>query len=274
MAFDTSDVISVTQVRDRVHDLAEERLQFRRAFEQMNAPDPTDDSWDIPTDDDTLGEPDEVAEGASYPTDEEAYSTVTATRRKFGQAIPITDEAIEDNAFPIIARLVDKQGRKMQEKLDGEAFTVLDSNLNASSPVTDTDDDTLSWDDILAGKTTLLGDGYDPDLLIVEENGLTDLLTDSDFLRASDFGDQIIVEGEGALGRAGGMTVALSNTGDISTNADAYMIDSRFYGAEVVWRGMEMEQVDERLEDKTYLKARTFRDWVALDSSAAIKVNG
>lgn len=270
MAFNTSDVISVTQIRDRVHQIAEENLVFRRAFEQLPVPPGTDDNWSVPVDNDVLAEPSEVGEGSRYPTDEESYGKVTFERTKIGQAIPITDEAIMDNAFPIVARLVDKQGRKFREKLDGSAFTELDGNLNASSPGGD-DDGTLSYDDVLEGKKILRGDGYNPNLLVVQEDGEEDLLTDSDFTRSTQLGDSVVQDGE--IGRASGMEVVVSNTGDLGAN-DAFIVDTTFYGGEAIWVDVEMEEVEDRLSDTTYLKARTFRDWKALDASAATKVTG
>lgn len=269
MAFDTSDAISVTDIRDRVWDLAEENLQFRRAFDQIQVPEGTDNQWQIPTDDDALAEPQEVREGSAYPADEEAYSTVTFTRTKYGQMIPVTDEAVMDNIFPIITRLVDKQGRKFQEKLDAEAFSILDNNQNSDGTIT-SGSGGLAYADVLAAKKELRADGYNPDLLIVEENGEENLLNDSNFTRDTDMGDAIVQNGE--LTSVSGLDVVVSNTGDMSANR-AFVVDTDFYGVEAVWMGMEMEEVEDRKADTTYLKARTFRDWQAVDAEANIKIN-
>lgn len=273
MAFDTSDAITVTDVRSRVHDLVEEQLQYRRAFMQMSAPASTDSSWDIPTDDDNLAEVEEIDEGSHYPADEESFSTVTANRRKFGQAIPVTDEAEMDNVFELASYLTDKMGRKFNEALDREAFNTLDGSLNSDSPVTNSGSSagTLEYDDILGGARELGVDGYDPDLMIIEPQGEEALRTDADFTRDTEMGDAVVSEGQ--VERVAGMDVVVSNTGQMSNNDDAYLIDTNFYGAEVIWGdGLEMDEVERPLEDKTYLKGRTFRDWVALDSEAAIKV--
>lgn len=272
MAFDSSDAITLTDVRNRVHDLVEERLQFRAAFMSMTAPDSTSSSWDIPTDDDILAQPEEVGEGSHYPTDEEGFTNVTATRTKYGQTIPVTDEAEMDNVFALASYLTDKMGRKFNEKLDSEAFTTLDGNLNSDSPVSNagSNSGTLEYDDILGGVRELGLDGYDPDLVVIEPEGEEDLRSDADFTRSTQMGDATVQEGR--VDRVAGMDVVVSNTGDV-TAGDAYLVDTDFYGAEVTWgSGMEMEEVDERLEDTTYLKGRTFRDWVALDAEAAIKV--
>lgn len=270
MAFGTSDAITVTDVRNRVHDLVEENLTIRRAFMQMNAPATTDNQWSIPIDSDVLGEPGEVPEGSNYPTDEEGFSTVTATRRKFGQTIPITDEAEMDNVFELAGYLTNKMARKMNEKLDSEAFTILDGNFNDAGAQGD-DGGTLTYDEVLSGVETLGLDGYDPDLLILDPSAEADLRTDADFTRDTQMGDAVVSEGR--IDRVAGMDVVVSNTGDVAQH-DAYLVDTDFYGAEVVWTPMEAEEVEDRLKDTTYLKARTFRDWVALDAEAAIKVQG
>lgn len=271
MAFDTSDAITVTDVRDRVHQLVEEDLQFRQAYLSMTPPAGTDDEWSIPIDSDNLAKPGEIGAGSHYPTDEEGFSTVTATRRKFGQAIPVHDEAQMDNVFAIVDYLSNKMARKMQEKLDSEAQTVLDGNLNTDSPVTDAGGSagTMEYGDILGGVRELALDGYDPDLAIIEPNGEEDLRNDSNFVRATDRGDAVVREG--TVDRVAGMDVVVSNTGDV-TSGEAYLVDTQFYGAEVTWVGMEAEEAREALKDTDYLKLRTFRDWVALDSEAAIKV--
>lgn len=271
MAFDTSDAITVTDVRNRVHDLVEEELQFRSAFMSMTPPAGTDNQWDIPTDDDNLARPEEIGEGSDYPADEEAFTNVTATRRKFGQTIPITDEAQMDNVFELIDYLSNKMARKMREKLDTEAFSTLNNNLNSDSPANNNQNGTLTYDDVLAGVKQLGLDGYDPDLLIIQPDGEEDLRTDADFTRSTQMGDAVVQEGQ--VDRVAGMDVVVSNTGDLGS-ADAFAVDSSFYGAEVTWMGMEAEEVRKELKDTDYLKMRTYRDWVALDSEAAIKIDG
>lgn len=267
MTFDTSDAISVTDIRNRLHDLAQENLVFRAAFQQLQVPDGTDNQWQIPIDEDVLAEPDEVAEGSHYPTDKDEADVVTFTRTKYGQAIPVTDEAIMDNIFPLISWLVDKQGRAFQERLDSEAFGVLNADNNDTSADTGT---TMSYDLFLEAKRILRDGGYNPDLCIIEAQGEEQLLGSDDVTPATEFGDAVIEEGE--LGRLAGVDILVSNTGDLGANT-GFMVDTSFYGAEAVWVGMEMEQVDERLEDTTYLKARTFRDWQALDDQAAVEMD-
>lgn len=271
MAFDTSDAITQTDVRNRVHQLVEEDLVFRGAYEQLTPPPGTDNQWSIPTDSDTLAQPDEISPGANYPVDEEEYATVTATRRKFAQAIPVYDEAQMDSVFPLMDRLARKMARKMNEKLDSEAFDVLDGNLNATSPVTNAGGSagTMEYGDILGGVRELGIDGYDPDLLIIEPNGEEDLRNDSNFTQATNQGEATVREGR--IERVAGMDVRISNTGDV-TDGEAYLVDTSFYGGEVVFGDIESEEERKPLSDTDYLKIRTYRDWVALDSEAAIKV--
>lgn len=271
MAFDTSDAISVTDIRDRVHELVEENLVYRRAFINFDVPDGTDSSWEIPTDDDNLAEPQEVREGSSYPTDEESFSKATFTRTKYGHTVPITDEAQMDNIFAIMDYMTSKMGRKMREKLDHEAFSTLDSNTGQTNQ--GDNGGTLDYDDILQGVRALRDSGYNPDLAIIEPNGEEALLSDADFTRSTDLGDDVVQNG--TIARVAGMDVAVANTGESNhADDDAYLVDTDVYGGEAVWMDLEIEEVREDLKDQDVLKIRTFRDWQPLDSNAAVKVQG
>lgn len=271
MAFSSTDAITDTDVRDRVWELSEEDLQYRRAFNRFMVPEGTDNQWSIPTDDDNLAQMEKIGEGTSYPVDEESFTNVTFTRQKYAQAIPIEDEAQEDSVFAIADYLSNKMARKASETLNSEAFTTLDGNLNSSSPVGD-DGNSLAFSELTTALRTLRNDGYSPDLWILEPQAEEDLLSDSNFNRATSQGDAVVEEGR--IGRMLGADVVVSNTGDAAAH-DAYLIDTTVYGGEAVWfGGMESETVRQDLKDVDVLKMAAWMDWQALDSSAAIKVQG
>lgn len=271
MTFKPADAVTEESVRNRIEEIVQEDLQFRQIFRQTRVPDGVGSTWKIPQPDDVIGDPDTITPGSSYPATEEDYSKVSINREKIGMKMRFLDEATMDNtSFDVISDQVDRAGRQMSEELNSRAFTELDGNLNSSSPV-GPDDGDLARDDYLQGLRTLRGDGYNPDTIVIEEHGEEDLLTDADFTRSTQMGDSTVREGQ--IARADGMNVVVSNTGDIS-DADAYIVDSSFYGYEAVWTGVETEGWRDEDTDSEYRKIRTFRQWKAIDSGAAIKVQG
>lgn len=271
MPFTQSDVIDQESVRARVEQIAEENLQFRRAFRQTNAPADAADSFKIPVPDDTLGEPEDLDELEEYPHDEEGYTKIQIDRQKIGQVVPLTDEAQMDNLFDVQADLIDRMGRKMQEKLNSSAFDVLNNNTHADSGALGTDDGSLTYQEVTAGLRVARSDGYNPDLLIIEPQGEESLLNDSNFTHATASGDDVIAQGQ--IARVAGMDVVVSNTGDLGAG-DAFVVDSDFFGYEGVWSGVETDEFRGDMNDVNYLKIRVFRGWAATDASANVKILG
>lgn len=271
MPFDTADALTEEAVRNRLEEIVQERLGFRAAFRETQVPDDAGSTWKIPQPDDTIGEPDEIQPGTEYPATEEDYSKISINRQKYGFRMEFLDEAVMDNtSFDVIADQVERAGRQFREYLNGEAFTELNNNLNSSSPNGD-QDGTLSYDDVLAGLSTLEGVGYEPDLLIVEENGIEDLRTDADFTRSTQLGDDVVQTGE--IGQVAGMDITMDTTNNLG-DADAFVVDTDFYGYEATWSGVEVESDRDFDTDKEVRKARAYKQWKAMDAGAAIKVDG
>lgn len=266
----TKDIITEEAVRRQVLESVEESLQFRRAFDTLDVSGISNDTIKLPKDDDTMTEPVEVGEGAEFPRDEEDVSTISATVKKYGMEVKITNEAIEDSLFDVMSRQVDKAGRKMNEKLNNLAFTELDANLHTNSPVGN-NDGTLAWDEVVDAKKELRDDGYNPTILIVDAEGEADLLKSSEFQRATDLGDETILEGQ--IGRVAGLDVFLDNDGLAAAN-DAYVIDPSRYGFDVVKEDISTQSYDDPARQAEVFQVWTRRVFKAQDSNAAIKVQG
>lgn len=273
MPFDTSDALTEESVRNRLEEIVQERLGFRAAFREVGVPDDVGETWKIPQPDDTIGEPTTIEPGAEYPATEEDYSKVEINREKHGFKMEFLDEAIMDNvSFDVVADQVDRAGRQFREYLNSQAYTVLSNNLNSDSPTNSgSSDSTLSRDDYLAGMSTLEGFGYDPDLMIVEENGLSDLRTDADFTRSTQMGDDVVRTGD--LPSVDGMEITIDTTNQLG-DSDAIIVDTDYYGYEAVWEGVTTESERDFDTDKEKRKARTYRQWKDMDASAAIKIDG
>lgn len=271
MPFQTANAITEESVRNRVEEIAQENLQYRRAFRQVQVPGDVGATWKIPQPDDVIGEPTEIQPGTDYPATEEGYSKISIDREKIGMRMDFLDEAVMDNtSFDVIADQVDRAGRQMREKLDSKAFSELDGNLNTSSPVGD-DGGALAFAELTTGLRTLRDGGYSPDLAILDAHAEEDLLSDSNFNRATDKGDAVVEEGQ--IARLLGMDVVVENTGDAADH-DAYLVDSDLYGYEAVWTDMETESERDFDTDTEKRKIRTFRAYKNIDSDAAIKVQG
>lgn len=271
MPFNAADAITEEAVRNRVEEVAQENLQYRRAFREVPVPDGVGSTWKIPQPDDVIANPTTISAGADYPATEEDYSKVSIDRVKIGMRMDFLDEAIMDNtSFDVVADQVDRAGRQMREELDSQAFTELDNNLNSSSAVGD-DGGSLAFAELTTALRTLRDDNYSPDLWILDAHAEEDLLSDSNFNRATDQGDAVVEEGQ--IARMLGADVVVENTGDAADH-DAYLIDTDFYGYEAVWMGMETESWRSEENDTEHRKVRTFRAWKAIDSGAAIKIQG
>lgn len=271
MPFSQSDAITQEVVRNRVEEIVQEDLQFRQAFRQTQVPDGTGETWKVVQPDDTIGDPDTIAPGSSYPGTEEDYSKIEIDREKYGLKMAFLDEGVMDNVtFDVIADQVDRAGRQMAEKLNTEAFSELDANLATESPVGD-DTGTLAYSELLDGKKELRADSYDPDIVILDPEAERDLQTDSSFNRATDQSDDLVRDGQ--IARVSGMDVVVSDAGEMASH-DAYLIDTDQYGYEAVWSGVESESWRDEDSDTEYRKIRTFRGFKAIDSEAAIQVQG
>ena len=266
-----SDIITQEEIRDVVLRTVEENLLYRMAFgTSLNVSGMANDTLKIPVEGDTMGEPVEIKPGMEFPLDEEDISTISVTVAKYGVAIKIAKEAIDDSKFDVIAMQVEKKARKMQELLNTLAHTELAANLHANSPI-GTDGGPLVFDEIIDARTELVNSGFMPNMIIVDPKGEADLIKSAEFQRATDLGDDVVLNG--AIGRVAGMSVFVDNSGKLGDN-EAYVIDNREYGVEVVKDNIGTDE----WEDKGR-QARIFNIWwrgayKTTRASAAIKVVG
>lgn len=274
MTVTTADIITQEAIRQAIEDAFEESLIYRRAFRELDATGFANDTVKLPKDDDTMAEPTEIPEKTEFPTTEEDLSTVSATVKKIGNEIPISMEAEADSVFNQASFQVQKQARKMEEKLNSLAHSELSGNLHTNSPAGNQGDTSvLEWEDITDGVRELRASGANPDLFILSPAGEQDLLTSDDFTRATEFSDRVLREGPDVVGRIAGVDVILDNDGLIgNTNAHGFLVDSEAYGWEVMKGGV---QTNEYEDDSS--QSRRFQHWTrvkhkATKTDAAIKV--
>jgi len=265
----SSEVITQEAVRAQFEEIAQENLVFREAFRQVDATGINSGSYEIPVKGDTNEEAGVVSEGSAIPSDVDAQdSKTTISFDKYATGVEITYESVQDSLFDEIALRVEEKARALAEGLDAAAYGVLNSNLNAASPVGSATGD-MAYDDVVDAMTTLESDGYEADLLIVSPDSKGDLLKSDDFTRASDMGDEVIRDG--AFGMVAGVEVMVSNVGDLGAG-EAFLVDSDFYGIEAVREGMNSEEDVDTETQKRLITVWTRMGWAATRAGAAVKI--
>jgi hypothetical protein len=281
MALTTKDVITQDFVRETVEEIVEENLIWRRVFREIDASNIESNSYTFYIESDNMGRPQIVGEGEEPPRHQSTVDEKTVQFDKYMGEISITMEAMEDGLIEMKAREVEDLARAMSERLNEEAYNQLDgswqTSLEDGSDIGDKND-VLSFGDIVEGMKALREDDYTPDLLVVDLDGYTDLLTDSNFNRATESGDEVVRSGE--VGRIAGMPVVVDTTQDIGTdNGDgagngAVAVDTTRYGYELTRTPMSTMEYEEPSRQTDVVQAFTRKAWTTIFSNAAARIDG
>jgi len=275
MALTTKDVITEDFVRETVEEVVEENLVYRRAFREIDASNIQSNSYTFYIDDDNMGQPKIVGEGEEPPRHQSTVSEQTVQFDKFMGEVELTMEAMQDGLIEMKAREVEDLARQMAERMNEEAFDELSSNaqtkLNDGSDIGD-GDGTLSFSDIVEGMKALREDSHTPDMLFVDVDGYTDLLTDANLNRATESGDEVVRSGE--VGRIAGMPVIIDSTQAIEGGSGAIAVDSTRYGYELTRTPMSTMEYEEERRQADVIQAFTRKAWTTIFSEAAAVVNG
>jgi hypothetical protein len=275
MALTTRDVITQDFVRETVEEVVEENLVWRRAFREIDASGIDSNSYTFYIDNDEMGRPTIVGEGEEAPRHQSTVSEKTVKFEKYMGEVSLTMEAMEDGLIEMKAREIEDLARAMAEKLNAEAYEQLSKNLQSSlndgGGIGD-GNSTLSFSDITDGMKALTEDNYDPDLLFVDVDGYVDLLTDSNFNRATESGDEVVRTGE--VGTVAGMTVILDSTQSISDGHGAIAVDSTRYGYELTRSPMSTREYEEPERQADVVQAFTRKAWTTIFSDAAAVIDG
>lgn len=284
MATTASDIISEQAVRSVLEEQLTKTYQFRRAFQDHDATDISDDRFSFPKRSVELDRDDvvEVDQQGSYPRSGTEYSDVTVVYDKRGFEVAIPDEAVSDSRVDVVMDTETQEMNAWQGAMDYLAFQVLNNNQNASGPIGD-NDGTITYSDIVDARTTLFGDEYDLSemILLVGADGMGDVLTMNEFTQASEMGDFVIENGllpNGEvgpmfLGEAGGVPTYATNTGDLG-EGEAFMADTSRFGYESTRWEQEIIQYRDEERDADVWKIRGRNGWTSFDASANIKITG
>ena len=270
MALTTRDVITQDFVRETVEEVVEAELVYRRAFREIDASGVQSNSYTFHIDNDEMGRPKIVGEGEESPRHQSTVREMTVQFEKYMGEVALTMEAMEDGLIEMKAREIEDLARAMAERLNEEAFSQLDENRQDA--VGDSNG-TLSFSDITEGMKELRKADYQPDLLFVDVDGYVDLLTDSNFNRATDQGDEVVRSGE--VGTVAGMTVIVDSTQDLGTEGHgAVAVDSTRYGYELTRTPMSTREYEEPERQADVVQAFTRKAWATIFPNAAVLIDG
>lgn len=278
MALKVNDVITRDFVRETVEEIVQEDLVWRQAFREIDATGIGSNAYTFFVDNDDMGTPEVIGEGEEFPRDKSTLREITVNFEKFGDEVAITMEAQEDGMIDMKARQVEDLARRMAQWLNEQAFEQLNADGNHIEETATGDgigdgDDELTFADIRDGMVGVRSYNYTPDLLIVDLDGYGDLLTDDNFNRATDGGDEVVRSGE--IGRIAGMDVVVDNTqrlGD-DNGPGAYVIDSNYYGYELTRTPITTNEYNDPERQADIMQIYTRKAWATIWPEAAARVD-
>lgn len=166
----------------------------------------------------------EVGEGAEIPLDAGDYEAVTFTPVKYGVAVRITREMIEDSQFPLLQNQLKTFGRRFAEN---ETKLVLTALEGANSTVAGGASVTIA--NITTAMQNLWDEDFSPSDYIVGSEVLNDLMNIDTFAEADKWGG-VTANQTGQIGRIYGMNLHIfsRNAAPATTyNKRSYVIDRR-----------------------------------------------
>jgi len=275
MTLKVQDVITEDFVRDTVEEFVEEDLVYRDAFAQIDASSIGSNAYQFNIAQDDMGRVQVVPEGAEVPRHQTTVKEVLVTFDKYAGEISITMEAQQDGLLDMKAREVDQLARAMDERLNFEAFKTLRDNVKTSSG---DENGTMTFGDIRDGMIEVRQGDYSPDMLILDLEAYGDLLTDDNFNRATEGGDDVVATGE--IGQIAGLNVIVDNRHAIGTEfgddsgPGAFIVDTEYFGYELTRTGMDSTEYEdnERMADNVQVFTR--RSWKAIFDDAAVAITG
>jgi len=167
---------------------------------------------------DTLGLR-EVAEGSEIPLDAQDYETVTFTFKKYGVAVRITREMVEDSQFELLQRNIRMAGKRFAEN---ETTLVLNALDGANSTVAGGAQITIA--NVTQAMQNVEDSDFTPTDIIVGTAVLNDLRNIDTFAEADKWGDSTSANRTGQIGRIYGLNVHRFST-QVGTNTTAYVLD-------------------------------------------------
>jgi len=170
----------------------------------------------------------EVGEGAEIPLDAQDYETVTFTFTKYGMAVRITREMMEDSQFELLQRNIRMAGKRFAEN---ETNLVLGALDGANSSVAGGAAITIA--NVTTAMQNLEDEDYSPTDFVCGTEVINDLRNIDTFAEADKWGDSTSMNRTGMVGRIYGLNVHVfsQNAGGNAVKTSSYVLDrSEAYG--------------------------------------------
>lgn len=267
--------ITLPVLEDRVEEIVEQNLVYRDAFRSYDATDISSNVVQIPVPNDDGAYPKIVEEGAEFPRSHEEYELKEMYFDKFGFEVPLTMEAVADSRIDLTQDQIDRQAKQMAKDINARAFDVLDEDIrDIWNSLPGDNDGTMTYSDVLDGREALVGNSYDPDLLVADVQAVHDLMEGDNFLRATEIGDSL--RRDGALGRIAGMEVVEDNSG-LPLGGDgpgALMVDTDLFGYEGERDPVSTEEYEEQRTQTDVYRIFARMGWLVTQPEAGVIIEG
>lgn len=270
----SDEVITEEFVLDTVDQVVQEQKVFREAFRQIDSTDANSGEVQVPQVGDQSTAAGTVSEGDSIPSavsDEEDLSKITINHSKYATAVTVTREAVEDSMLDVVEVHAEDRAEDMASAFNDAAYAELNSNLNADSPIGDDADGNITYDNVVDARTALRTDDYGPDVMFVSADSEGDLLKLSEFVRATELGDEVVSEAR--IGRVLGMDVFVDTSGNLGAG-EAILVDSDKYGFESERREMDSRMYEQEEQEQQVVQITARMGWKVAQAGAAIKITG
>jgi hypothetical protein len=272
---DIDQVVDPVTVREEAADRIEARTVVRDFFMDQTVPDGAGAEYEIPVPAQELQEPEEVDPGTDVSYDREGFERPRIARSIFKAGSAIPEEDINDNIFDLLSSHLDGHAQNMSQKLDREAFAVLDQATPSANAVSADGgaDGNMTFEDINAGVHTLLErdeNGYSADMALIGSSAKEDLINDlAD--RGTDLGDEAVQSG--VIGEYAGVTYAFTN--NVTLGADeAIVVDTSEFGFEGEFQAVSTDQTTDFDSESVKMKIKAAYGWTTKHSAAAVRVEG
>jgi len=162
----------------------------------------------------------EVGEGAEIPLDQTEYTSFNLKPKKYGVAIRITRELMEDAKWPLLERNVRVAGKRIAE--NENSLVISDALDNANTTVAG--GAAITIPNLTTAMQNLEDEDYTPTTLLVGNEVLNDLRNIDTFVEANKVGNTEMLT-RGFLGTIYGMNVLRVSTNAGMTTTTAYVTD-------------------------------------------------
>lgn len=238
--------------------------------------------------------PEAVAPGSDYPQTPVSEGTASLAKVvKWGEDVPITDEAIKRRQMDPVNKAMLKLVNTMVKTVDSVAMSAISSAVTQSTGATASwkaDSGTNIFRDIMLAKANILAlnQGYDPDTVVVDDLTFANMVSDNRFqgILPREKTDGVVYTGNFPV--VAGLRILPSPNifGGGTSSAIALVLDSKQLGgmadedlggpgyASAGYPGVEAKMIREDKKDQWLGRCRRVTVPVVLEPAAAWKITG